>query len=107
MNIQIPKELSDKISQSLSSDDKWIRVGSQLCLLSASDINFYRKYPQKGGNGRLVLALWYHSQKDWKKFARVLQSDAVCLQSLAEELEAFVSYKQGLSCVVCSVMEWL
>ena len=86
---KIPTHLFLDWSKKLSgTGDKWALLGSKLGLLQTDDIQFYKQYPHKGGNGELILRMWKDSDCSYKELVAALRDEEICLDNLALQIES-------------------
>ena len=62
-------------------------MGSTLDLLSTDDIDYYRRNPETGGNGGIVLQKWKDSKLTFKDLVSALKSQDVGLDEAATRVE--------------------
>ena len=86
---QIPSQLFLDWSKKLSgTGEKWALLGSKLGLLETDDIQFYKQYPHKGGNGELILRMWKDSDCSYKELVAALRDEDMRLDNLAFQIES-------------------
>ena len=86
---QIPSQLFLDWSKKLSgTGEKWALLGSKLGLLNTDDIQFYKQYPHKGGNGELILRMWKDSDCSYKELVAALRDEDMRLDDLALQIES-------------------